>query len=168
MSDEENSVAPIERVNLKYSSKDQGGRDVEIPFKVFAIGDFSFRPDMTPVGDRTPLEINKDNFNDVLAAKKIEIELTVGDEISGVPGAQLATRLQVRSLKDLTPDGIVDQVPEMKRQLELARALQEVKADLANPAKLAALRARINAVLADENTKHRLETLKQVQAAGPQ
>src|SRR5262245_60982360 len=73
MSDEENSVAPIERVNLKYSSKDQAGQDVEIPFKLLVTGDFSFRPDTMPVGDRKPLEIDKDNFNDVLLAKKIAV-----------------------------------------------------------------------------------------------
>jgi type VI secretion system protein ImpB len=167
MSDEENSVAPIERVNLKYSSKDEGGTDVEIPLELMVIGDMSFRPNNTPVGERKPLEINKDNFDEVLAAKKIEIDVTVNNEMSSVPDAKLQTRLQVRSLKDLTPDGIVAQVPEMKRQLDLAKALQEVKADLANPAKLAALRARIDAVLADEKTRKKLEDLKRVQATEP-
>src|SRR6476620_11713870 len=103
MSDEENSVALRERVNLKYSSKDQDGRDVEIPLTELVVGEFSFRPDATPLGGRKPLEIDKANFDEVLAAKKVEIEVAVADEMSGVAGAQLQTRLRVRSLRDLTP-----------------------------------------------------------------
>ena len=162
MSDDENSVAPIERVNIKYKSRAEGGEDVEIPFKVMVAGDFSFRENPTPLAERKPVEINKTNFDDAMAAKKIELDLTVDDEMSGVPEGKLQAKLKINRLKDLTPDGIVAQVPEMKRQLELARALQEVKSDLANPSKLAALRARIDAVLGDEKIRKKLEDMKKL------
>jgi type VI secretion system protein ImpB len=160
VAEDENSVAPIERVNIKYKSRAEGGEDVEIPFKVMVIGDFSFRENATPLGERKPTEINKDNFDQVMVSKNLELKIQVDDKLSGVRDAALPVNLKIESLRDLTPDGIVNKVPEMKRQLELAKALQEVKADLANPAKLAALRARIDKVLHDKNARKQLEDLK--------
>jgi len=159
---EENSVAPIERVNLKYKSRAEGGEDVEIPMKLMVTGDFSFRENTTPLGERKPVDINKANFDEVMEAKKIKLDLTVDDRMSGVADGKIQAKLQIRSLKDLTPDGVVAQVPEMRRQLELARSLQEVKADLANPAKLAALRAKIDAVLKDKDMRKKLEDMKKL------
>src|SRR5688572_20748893 len=138
MSDE-NSVAPIERVNLKYKSRAEGNQDVEIPLKLMVAGKFSTGENATPLGKRDLREVNKDNFNEVMESKRLTLDLVVDDKMSGGSESKLAAKLQIRGLKDLTPDGIVAQVPEMKRQLDLARALQEVKADLANPDKLTEL-----------------------------
>lgn len=162
MSDDENSVAPIERINMVYKSRAQGGEDVEIPFKVMVIAPLSTGPNPKVFADREPIDINKDNFDDVMAARKLRLEFAVPDELSGVPGAQLQAKLSINSRQDLAPDGFVEQVPEMKRQLELAKALTEIKADLANPRKLAELRAKIDKVLADENMKKKLEEMKKL------
>lgn len=159
---EENSVAPIERVNLKYKSRAEGGQDVEIPLKVMVTGDFSFRENTTPLGERKPLDINKNNFDEVMESKKIKLDLTVDDKLTGVADGKIQAKLQIRTLKDLTPDGIVAQVPEMRRQLDLARSLQEVKADLANPKRLAELRDKINAVLKDADMRKKLEEMKKI------
>jgi type VI secretion system protein ImpB len=159
---EENSVAPIERVNLKYKSRAEGGQDVEIPLKLMVTGDFSFRENKTPLGERKPLDINKNNFDEVMESKKVNLVLTVDDHMSGVKDGAIQAKLQIRTLKDLTPDGIVAQVPEMKRQLDLARALQEVKADLANPEKLADLRRKIDEVLKQGETRKKLEEMKKI------
>jgi type VI secretion system protein ImpB len=159
---EENSVAPIERVNLKYKSRAEGGQDVEIPLKLMVTGDFTFRENTTPIGERKPTDINKNNFDEVMESKKIKLDLTVDDKLSGVADGKIQAKLQIRTLKDLTPDGIVAQVPEMRRQLELARSLQEVKADLANPKRLAELRAKIDAVLKDTEMRKKLEAMKKI------
>ena len=161
MSDE-NSVAPIERVNLKYKSRADGNQDVEIPLKVMVTGDFTFRENTTPIGERKPLDINKNNFDEVMESKRIKLDLTVDDKLTGVADGKIQAKLQIRTLKDLTPDGIVAQVPEMRRQLDLARSLQEVKADLANPKRLAELREKINAVLKDTEMRKKLEEMKKI------
>jgi type VI secretion system protein ImpB len=161
MSDE-NSVAPIERVNLKYKSRAEGGEDVEIPLKLMVAGDFTFRENTTPLGERKPVDVNKNNFDEVMEAKKIALDITVDDKLSGVADGKIQAKLHIRTLKDLTPDGVVAQVPEMRRQLELARSLQEVKADLANPKKLAELRAKIDAVLKDKELRKKLEDMKKL------
>ena len=161
MSDE-NSVAPIERVNLKYKSRAEDGQDVEIPLKVMVTGDFSFRENTTAIGERKPTDINKNNFDEVMESKKIKLDLTVDDKLTGVADGKIQAKLQIRTLKDLTPDGIVAQVPEMRRQLDLARSLQEVKADLANPKRLAELRDKINAVLKDADMRKKLEEMKKI------
>jgi type VI secretion system protein ImpB len=163
MSVDENSVAPIDRVVLKYKSKDQGGEEVEIPFKLLVVGDFSLREDSTPLADRKPVAINKDNFNEVMAAKNLELDLTVKDELSGVPDGQIRTKLKIKSLKDMTPDGIAKQVPEMKRKLELADELKDIKSALSDPARLRALREKLDKVLADEENKKKLAEMKKLQ-----
>ena len=40
------------------------------------------------------------------------------------PGAQLAVNLKFKKLSDFTPEGIADQVPEMRKLLELRSALR--------------------------------------------
>lgn len=159
---EENSVAPIERVNLKYKSRAEGGEDVEIPLKLLPVGKFSTGENPTPLAERKLVDVNKNNFDEVMEAKKLKLDLTVDDKLSGVADGKIQAKLQIKTLKDLTPDGIVAQVPEMRRQLDLARSLQEVKADLANPAKLAQLRAKIDAVLKDKDMRKKLEDMKKL------
>ena len=64
----EGSVAPKERVNIVYKT-DTGGKseEKELPLKLLVAGDYTQRPDATPLESRKPVNINKDNFNDVLA-----------------------------------------------------------------------------------------------------
>lgn len=160
MSDDDNSVAPKERVNIVYKSRAQGNQDVELPFKLMVTGEFSFKEQSAPIGERSLVDINADNFDQVMKSMGLSVDIDEKDPTSDVQDARLQAKLQISSLKDMTPDGIVQQVPEMKRQLDLATALQEVKSDLANPRKLAALREKIQAVLNDEDAKKKLDELK--------
>lgn len=159
---DDNSVAPIERVNLRYKSKAEGGKDVEIDFKVMVVAPLSTGLNPKPFAQREPIDINKHNFDGVMAAQGLKLELPVPDELSGVPNAQIVAKLNIKNRRDLTPDGIVEQVPEMKRQLELANCLRDIKSDLGDPRKLAELRAKIDKVLADEGMKKKLEEMKKL------
>src|SRR5690349_17375844 len=63
----EASVAPKERVNIIYKPAGDAQEDVELPLRILMLGDFTGRADETPVEERKPINIDKDNFNDVLA-----------------------------------------------------------------------------------------------------
>jgi type VI secretion system protein ImpB len=65
----EGSVAPKERVNIIYrpATGDQK-EEIELPLKVLVMGDFTLQKDSRSVEDRHPVNIDKDNFNDVLGA----------------------------------------------------------------------------------------------------
>ena len=153
---DDTSVAPIDRVNITYKSKTEAGEDVEIPFKTMVVGDFSFRENATPLENRKATAIDKSNFDAVMKEKNLVLELVVQDELTGAPDSQLQAKLKIEGLRDLEPDAIVEQVPELRQRLELREALKEIKADLANPAKLRVLRDRIDAILQDEELKKKL------------
>ena len=58
------SVAPKERINIRYvPSTGDAQDDVELPLSMMVVGDFTARADDTPIEERTPININKNNFN---------------------------------------------------------------------------------------------------------
>ncbi|MCW8931022.1 MAG: type VI secretion system contractile sheath small subunit [Gammaproteobacteria bacterium] len=154
----EGSVAPKERINIKYSpSTGDSQEDVELPFKVMVMGDFTQQEDERPVEERKPININKDNFNEVLSKQNLTIDLNVSDklsdEISGDEDSEMAINLEFNSLKDFEPESIVRQVPELNKLLELREALVALKGPLGN---VPAFRKEIQSVLDDESKKQQL------------
>jgi type VI secretion system protein ImpB len=148
------SVAPKERVNITYKSATGDAQaETELPLKVLAIGDFAGRPDNTPLEDRKPININKDNFTDVLREHKLGIEAQVNDELSGQQGAQLAIKLEFKSLKDFEPEGIVAQVPELQTLLDLREALTALKGPMSSRRDF---RKKLETLLGDEEGRKKL------------
>ncbi len=59
---------PKARVNLKLDLHTGGARKkVELPLKLLVAGDFSNGQEERPLSERVKTDINKNNFNDVLA-----------------------------------------------------------------------------------------------------
>ncbi len=154
----EGSVAPKERINIKYSpSTGDSKEEIELPFKVMVMGDFTQREDERPVEERKPININKDNFNEVLSKQKLSINLNVADKLSDEnsdeEASELSINLSFTSLKDFEPESIVRQVPELSKLLELREALVALKGPLGN---VPAFRKEIQAVLQDDSKKEQL------------
>ncbi len=150
----EGSVAPKERVNILYKSHvGDVQEDVELPLKMLMLGDYTGRADDKPVEERKPINIDKDNFNEVLASQKIGVDLTVPDRLSNQKDAELSVSLKFSSMADFGPEGVVNQVPEMKRLLELRSALTALKGPLGN---VPAFRKKIQALIADPSGRERL------------
>ena len=77
----EGSVAPKERVNIVYKPATGDAQEqVELPLKMLVMGDFTLAEDERMVEDREPINVDKDNFNEVLKAQNLELQLTVPDE----------------------------------------------------------------------------------------
>lgn len=150
----EGSVAPQERVNITYkSSTGDATEEVELPLKMFFLGDYTGRADTTPVEERKPINIDKDNFQQVLAEQNLGVDLSVPDRLSGDEGASLSMSLKFRKLSDFTPDSLVEQVPELKKLMELRTALTALKGPLGN---VPQFRRKIQALLQDAETKQKL------------
>ena len=149
----EASVAPKERVNIVYKPAGDVQEDVELPLRILMLGDFTGRQDDTPVEDRKPISIDKDNFNDVLEDQKLAVNLTVPDTLSGEAGAEMAVGLKFKTMKDFTPEGVVDQVPELKSLLNLRNALNALKGPLGN---VPAFRKKIQSLLDDDGARAKL------------
>ncbi|MBT3386622.1 MAG: type VI secretion system contractile sheath small subunit [Desulfobacula sp.] len=150
----ESSVAPKERVNIVYTpATGDAKEEVELPLKVLIMGDFTSAEDETPIEDRKAINIDKDNFNDVLDSYNISLDAVVDNKLSEEPDEQMAVKLNFNSLKDFDPDAIVDQVPELKKLVELRNALKAVKGPLGN---VPEFKKKLNDLVKDDGAKERI------------
>jgi type VI secretion system protein ImpB len=152
----ESSVAPKERVNIVYkSATPEGTADVELPLKILMVGDYTGRKDDRALEDRKPINIDKDNFNKVMAEQNLKLEINVADKLSDEKDAQLAMKLSFKSLADFGPDQLVQSVPELKKLVELRAALTALKHPLGS---VPAFKKKLTALLGDEAARKKLMT----------
>jgi type VI secretion system protein ImpB len=150
----EGSVAPKERVNITYKpATGDAQEEIELPLKMLVMGDFTGRKDDRTIEERKPINVDKDNFQQVLAEQKLKLDINVKDKLSGDEGAEMSVGLKFNTLKDFTPEGIADQVPELRKLMELRNALTALKGPLGN---IPAFRKKIQALLGDESSRDRL------------
>jgi type VI secretion system protein ImpB len=121
------------RVHITYEVETDGAQIVrELPFVVGVMGDFSGDPTqpLRPMTDRKFTQIDRDNFNDVMARMapglNIKVENTLADD-----GSEMALNLKFSSMDDFDPARVVDQVPALKSLLETRNKLRDLmsKAD---------------------------------------
>jgi len=154
MAGQDQSVAPKERVNITYKSQVGGAQEeAELPLKILVVGDYTGRVDDTPVEERKPINVDKENFGEVMAGQNLKATIQVADTLSGEKGATMAVDLKFKKLDDFGPEGIVNQVPELQKLLELRQALTALKGPLGN---IPAFRKKIQALLGDEGTRAKL------------
>lgn len=154
------SVAPKERVNIVYRpTTGDAKEDVELPLKTLVLGDFTNSPDERPLERREPVNIDKDNFNEVLKSHAIELKFSVPNKLAAdkagkadAPG-ELDMNLSIQTMKDFGPEAIVEQVPELKKLLELREALKALKGPLAN---VPAFRKLLQETIKDDNAREKL------------
>ncbi|NPC71202.1 type VI secretion system contractile sheath small subunit [Corallococcus sp. AB004] len=150
----EGSVAPKERVNIVYKSETGNAQsEVELPLKILMVGDYTGRQDERPVEERAPINIDKGNFNEVMAKQGLSLDASVPDRLSNEADASMSVSLKFQTLADFTPEGIVNQVPELKQLLELRAALNALKGPLGN---VPAFRKKIQTLLGDSEGRQRL------------
>jgi type VI secretion system protein ImpB len=150
----EGSVAPRERVNIVYRpALGDAKEEVELPLKILVVGDFTGRPDDRRLEDRESTNIDKDNFNEVLKAQGIGLNVTVPNKISGKPDDEMSVNLKFDSLQDFGPEAVVKKTPELNRLLELREALSALKGPLSN---LPDFRKKIQELVKDEAARERL------------
>jgi len=150
----ESSVAPRERVNIVYRpATGDAMEEVELPLKLLVMGDFTGKPDDRPLEERKPINIDKDNFNEVLKAQNIGISVTVPNKISGEPDEDMSVDLNFGSIKDFGPEAVAKNTPELNRLLELREALGSLKGPLSN---LPGFRKKIQELVKDEAAREKL------------
>ena len=154
MAIKDQSVAPKERVNITYKAQvGDAQEETELPLKILMVGDYTGRPDATPLEERKPISVDKENFNDVMAKQDLKAAVSVPDRLSGEKDASLRVELKFKGLNDFTPEGVVNQVPELKKLLELRSALTALKGPLGN---IPAFRKKIQSLLGDDKARQQL------------
>ncbi len=150
----EGTVAPRERVNIVYRPAiGDAKEEVELPLKMLVLGDFTFKSDDRRVEDREPINVDKDNFNEVLNAQNINVDITVPNKISGEPDEEINLKLKFDSIKDFGPEAIVKNTPELNQLLELRKALTALKGPLSN---VPSFRKKIQELVKDDEAREQL------------
>jgi type VI secretion system protein ImpB len=75
------------------------------------------------------VEIDRDNFNDVLASIGPRLAFPVDDKLSK-GGGSLNTELRFKSIEDFSPVNIVKQVPALRKLFEARGKLSDLLAKL--------------------------------------
>lgn len=150
----EGSVAPKERVNIVYRpATGDAKEEVELPLKIMVLGDFTLKKDERLLEDRDPINIDKDNFSDVMASQDLGIKVSVDNKLNDDPEAKLSVDLKFRNLKDFEPDSIVQNVPELAKMMELREALKALKGPLAN---VPNFRKKLQELVGDEDARNKV------------
>ncbi|MDD2341650.1 MAG: type VI secretion system contractile sheath small subunit [Tolumonas sp.] len=155
MSGKESSVAPKERINVTFKpSNGEGLDELELPLKLMMMGDYTLKTDDRKLEDRKAININKNNFNEVLEKHNLSLELQVPNRLTDeTTDEELAVKLQFQSMKDFDPASLVQQVPEMKALMELRDALVALKGPLGN---VPSFRKAIEEVLTNQESRDKV------------
>jgi len=105
----------------------------EIPFVLGVLGDFTGQPleEMPPLRNRKFVEVNPDNFDQVLDKMRPHLGYSVENKLSENPDApKLKVDLQFRKLDDFEPANVAKQVKPLKELLDLRSRLADLRGTL--------------------------------------
>jgi type VI secretion system protein ImpB len=121
------------RVHITYEVETEGAQIVrELPFVVGVLGDFSGDPTqpLRPLSERKFIQIDRDNFDDVMKRLTPGLQLRVENKLSS-DGGTMPVDLRFNGIEDFEPARVLDQVPSLKALLETRNRLRDLmsKAD---------------------------------------
>ncbi|WP_018652929.1 type VI secretion system contractile sheath small subunit [Actinobacillus capsulatus] len=150
------SVAPKERINIKYTPATEGQvDDVELPLKLLVTGDFKGTAEELNLEERETVSVDKHNFDAVMKQSNLTIDAVVPNRLEdGSENQDISVSLKIESMADFSPDNIAKQVPQLNKLLELREALLALKGPMGN---IPAFRNKLQELIADPNAREALE-----------
>jgi type VI secretion system protein ImpB len=147
------------RVQIKYEVHIGDALELkELPFVVGVMGDYSGKPSepLPKLKDRKFVEIDRDNFNDVMKSMTPRLAYRVDDKISGKADSKINVELRFNNLSDFSPENVVQQVEPLRKLLEARQQLEELKTKMDGNDKLTGLLEQVlgNANLQQEMGKN--------------
>lgn len=116
------------RVHISYEVETGGAMvQKELPFVMGVMGDFSGDPtsDLKPLRDRKFVQIDRDNFNDVMNRMTPGLNLKVENTLAG-DGSEMAVNLEFKSMDDFEPGKVAKQVEPLAKLLETRDKLRDL------------------------------------------
>lgn len=130
MADSFQNEVPKARINLKLDLHTGGAsKKTELPLKLLVAGDFSNGQESAPLSEREKVNLNKNNFDNVLSEFSPLINLSVANTLAG-DGSEDNISLTFQSMKDFEPEQIARQIPQLKAMLAMRSLLRDLKANL--------------------------------------
>lgn len=118
------------RVHIKYEVETEGAMiEKELPFVAGVLGDFSGDPTapLKPFRDRKFVQIDRDNFDDVMARMTPGLVMQVPNVLTN-DGTDLGVSLRFEKMADFEPANVVAQVPALASLLETRNKLRDLLA----------------------------------------
>ncbi|HLG17550.1 MAG TPA: type VI secretion system contractile sheath small subunit [Blastocatellia bacterium] len=129
------------RVHITYDVEIGGAIELkEIPFVVGVLGDFTGKPaePLPRIKERKFVEIDRDNFNQVLAGVKPRLAFNVDNKLSG-EASKLGIELKFNSIEDFEPDNLAQQVEPLRKLVEARKRLSDLRSKMDGNEKLETL-----------------------------
>jgi type VI secretion system protein ImpB len=126
------------RVHITYDVEVGGAiEQKELPFVVGVLADLSGNPkDALPrVKERKFVEIDRDNFDQVLAGTKPRLTFKAPNRLAD-DGSQLGVELEFRNLDDFAPEAVAQQVEPIRKLVAARQRLNELALKLNSSDKL--------------------------------
>jgi type VI secretion system protein ImpB len=116
------------RVHITYDVETGGAMEKkELPFVVGVMGDFSGNPaeKLEPLKDRKFIQIDRDNFNDVMKRLRPELNMRVENTLAD-DGSEMAVQMKFNSMDDFSPAQVARKVEPLRKLLETRDNLRDL------------------------------------------
>lgn len=118
------------RVHITYDVETGGAIEMkELPFVMGVLADLSGKPEepLPRLRDRKFVDIDRDNFNEVLKGMKPRLAFRVDNKLTD-DDTKLAVELRFQSLDDFSPERVTQQVEPLRKLIEVRRQLSSLLA----------------------------------------
>lgn len=143
------------RVQITYDVEVGGAIEMkELPFVVGVMGDFVGKPEepLPAIKNRKFVEIDPDNFNQVLAGMKPRVAFSVDNKLQD-DGSKLGVDLKFNSIEDFEPDNVVQQVEPLRKLVEARQRLSDLRSKMDGNDKLESM---LNDIISDVDKQKQL------------
>ena len=116
------------RVQITYDVEVGGAIELkELPFVIGVMGDFVGKPEdpLPAFKNRKFVEVDPDNFNQVLAGMKPRLAYTIDNKLQD-DGSKMGVELKFNSIEDFEPDAVVQQVEPLRKLVEARQKLSDL------------------------------------------
>lgn len=114
------------RVQIDYDCEVLSEKKRELPFVMGVLSDLSGNPaePLAPLGDRKFVEIDNENFDDVLKGNKPRAAFQVDNTLTGE--GKMNVDITFESMSDFSPDAIARKVEPLRKLLEARTQLSNL------------------------------------------
>ena len=116
------------RVHITYDVETEGAAVTkELPFVVGVLGDFSGQPTepLKPLKDRKFIQIDRDNFNDVMARMTPGLNLKVKNTLKD-DGSEMGVQLKFGTMDYFAPEKVAQQIDPVRKLIETRDKLRDL------------------------------------------
>ena len=118
------------RVQITYDVETGGAIEKkELPLIVGIMSDLAGKPDgpVVPIKSRKFVEIDRDNFNDVLASIAPRLAFQVTSRLKdGEDDAKMNVELRFKKIDDFRPESVVQQIEPLRKLFEARQRLNDL------------------------------------------